>query len=69
MLTSHAIQQLVGEFINVGSREWLKLIILQEVINTHSQELRDKTDVVAMIEPIEEVDAITTGYQKRVEQS
>lgn len=46
------------------ARERRELVFLEKVIYTHAQQLRDETDVVAVIEPLYEMD--TFAGAKRV---
>lgn len=50
--------------MNVVARERRELVFLEKVIYTHAQQLRDETDVVAVIEPLYEMD--TFAGAKRV---
>jgi hypothetical protein len=40
------------------TRERCKVVLLEEVMHTHTQQLRNQTDMVPVIEPAKEVDTI-----------
>jgi len=35
--------------------KWSKVVLLQEIVHTHPQQLRDYTDVIAMVKPLQQV--------------
>ena len=51
--TSNTAQQLTGKRLNVMTGKWRKVVLLQKIVHTHPQQLRDYTNVVAMIKPLE----------------
>jgi hypothetical protein len=40
------------------TREWCKVVLLEEVVDAHTQQLRNQTDMVSVIEPAEEMDTV-----------
>jgi hypothetical protein len=50
---SNTAQQLTGERLDVMAGKWGKVVLLQKIVHTHPQQLRDYTDVVAMVEPLQ----------------
>ena len=57
-LTRHTTQQLLSELLNMVSRKCSKIILFEEVINTHAQKFRHQTNMVAVIEPTQKVDTV-----------
>ena len=39
------------------TREGSEIVFLEEIVHTHAEKLGDQTDMVAVIEPCEQVDA------------
>lgn len=35
--------------------KWREVVLLQKIVHTHPQQLRDYTDVIAMVEPLQQV--------------
>jgi hypothetical protein len=40
------------------TRERCKVVLLEEVVDAHTQQLRNQTDMVSVIEPAKEMDTI-----------
>ena len=51
-LTGHAAEQLSGERMYVMSREGREVVVLEEIVDTHSEKLGDQTYVVTVVEPM-----------------
>jgi len=56
--TGHAAQQLTGKTLDVVPRKGCKVVLLEKIIDTHAEELRDETYVVPMIKPREQMYAV-----------
>jgi len=52
-LTSNTAQQLTGKRLDVMTGKWRKVVLLQEIVHTHPQQLGDYTDVIAMVKPLQ----------------
>jgi hypothetical protein len=53
--TCNTTQELSSKILDVVPRKRCKLVFLEEIINTHSKELRHEAYMVSMIKPMQEV--------------
>jgi len=42
------------------SGEWVELVFLEKIVDTHSEEVGDDADVITMVESLDQVDAFPT---------
>jgi hypothetical protein len=55
VLTRDTTQELASKGLNVLPRKRRKVVVLQEIVQTHPQEFRDEAYMVAMVEPMQEM--------------
>ena len=59
-LTCYTAKKLPCERLDMLTWEWGEVVLLEEIIYTHAEKFGDQTDMVAVIEPCEQVDAFAT---------
>lgn len=57
--TGDGAQELAGKVLDMMPRKRRKVVLLEKVVDAHPQQLADDADVVAVVEPAEEVYAFT----------
>ena len=58
-LTCDAAQELSGKGLDVMARKGSELVVLEKVVYAHAEKLGYEADVVAMVEPVQKMNAFT----------
>ena len=58
-LTCDATQELSGEGLDVMARKGSELVVFEKVVYAHAEKLGNEANVIAMVEPVQKMNAFT----------